>query len=79
MRYGAVITPYPALGKLGTYVPVFDRWTEGHSVEEALEMARELIGLCIELAHEDGVELPVETAAPLLTAVTVADPVERVA
>lgn len=71
MRYSVVITPYPDLGKYGAYVPALDRWTEGHSVEEALDMARELIELCVELAREDGAELPVETVAPLLTTVSV--------
>ncbi len=79
MRYSVVVTPYPDLGKFGAYVPAFDRWTEGHSVEEALDMARDLIEICIGFAREDGTELPLETSAPLLTTVTVADPVERVA
>jgi len=79
MRYSVVITPYPDLGKFGAYVPAFDRWTEGHTVEEALDMARELVGLCVELAREDGTELPVETIAPLLTAVTVGEPAGNVA
>ena len=75
MRYSVVITPYPELGKFGAYVPAFDRWTEGHSVEEA----RDLIEICIGFAREDGTELPIETSAPLLTTVTVADLVEQVA
>lgn len=79
MRYSVVITPYPELGKYGAYVPALDRWTEGHSVEEALEMARDLIELCVDLAREDGVVLPVETVPPLLTVVTVGDPVNKVA
>lgn len=79
MRYGVVVTPYPDLGKLGAYVPAFDRWTGGRSVEEALDMARDLIEVCVGFAREDGTELPVETVAPLLTVVTAADPVEEVA
>lgn len=72
------ITPYPDIGKFGAYASAFDRWTEGHSVEEALDMARDLIGICIGFAREDGTELAVETVAPLLTAVSVADPAETV-
>ena len=76
MRCGVIVAPYPDLGKYGAYAPAFDRWTEGLSVEESLKMARELIGLCIDFAREDGTELPAETVAPLLTVVSVpADPV----
>lgn len=63
MRYSVVITPYPVLEKFGAYVPAFDRRTEGHSIEEALDMARDLIEICIGFAREDGTELPVETSA----------------
>lgn len=79
MRYNVVITPYPVLEKFGAYVPAFDRRTEGHSIEEALDMARDLIEICIGFAREDGIRLPVETIAPLLTTMTVAGPVEQVA
>lgn len=80
MQFSVIVTPYPDLGKFGAYVPAFDRWTEGHTVEEALDMARELIELCIALAREDGAQLPVETVAPLLTTVSVAvDPIGKVA
>ncbi len=53
-----VLTLYPDLGKVGAYVPTFDRWMEGHSVEESLDKARELISICNEFASEDGTELP---------------------
>ena len=80
MRYSVIVAPYPDLGKYGAYAPAFDRWTEGLSLEEALDMARELTGLCIDFARDDGTELPAETVAPLLTAVSVpADPVGKVA
>lgn len=81
MRHSVVLTPYPDLGKVGGCVPAFDRWTEGHSVEEALDMAREPIGSRIDLAREDGAEPPVETGdAPLLTVVSVPEaPVETAA
>lgn len=71
MPYSVIITAHAELGLHGAYVPAFDRWTEGHWVEDALDMGRDLIGICLALAREDVIEPPVETDAPPLTVVSV--------
>jgi antitoxin HicB len=48
--------------------------TQGDSIDEALAMAREAIGVCLEGMAEDGDEIPSDDVPPLVATIDVAEP-----
>lgn len=71
-RYTAVLTPEPDEGGYSVAVPALPGcYTQGDTLEEALENARDAIRLYIDDLEAEGEPIPVESAPPELAAVEV--------
>lgn len=72
-RYTVLL--YPDEGNYHVEVPALDGVvTWGHTVDEALAMARDAIALHLAALVEDGEEVPMDQGAPLVTMVDVPEP-----
>jgi predicted RNase H-like HicB family nuclease len=75
-RYTVVLTPEPDGSAYNVTVPALPGCvTFGTSVEEALEMARDVIAVWIATLVDQGEEIPEETRPPVIAAVDVPDAV----
>ena len=71
-RYTVVLTPDADEGGYVVTVPALPGCvTQGETVEEALVMAKDAIGLWIEALEERGQLVPAEPSTPIVTAVQV--------
>ena len=71
-RYTAVLTPEPDEGGYSVAVPALPGcYTQGDTLEEALENARDAIRLYLDDLEAEGEPIPVESAPPELAAVEV--------
>ena len=71
-RYTAVLTPEPDEGGYSVAVPALPGcYTQGDTLEEALEHARDAIRLYLDDLEAEGEPIPVESAPPELAAVEV--------
>ncbi len=62
-RYTIVLYPEPEEGGYSVLIPALPGCvTQGETVQECIERAREAIELCIEGLIEDGEEIPTEDA-----------------
>jgi predicted RNase H-like HicB family nuclease len=69
--FSVVLTP-EAEGGFTVSVPAIPGcFTEGDSLEEALENARDAIGLCIEQLMADGETIPTELTPSVISSVTI--------
>lgn len=71
-RYTVVLTPEPEVGGYSVAVPALPGcYTQGDTLEEALDNARDAIRLYLEDVEANGEPVPVESAPPELVAVEV--------
>ncbi len=71
-RYTAVLTPEPDEGGYSVAVPALPGcYTQGDTLEEALENTRDAIRLYLDDLEAEGEPIPVESAPPELAAVEV--------
>jgi predicted RNase H-like HicB family nuclease len=71
-RYTVVLTPEPEAGGYSVAVPALPGcYTQGDTLEEALDNARDAIRLYLEDVEANGEPVPVESAPPELVAVEV--------
>jgi predicted RNase H-like HicB family nuclease len=74
-RYTVVLIPEPDGSAYHVTVPSLPGCvTFGTTVEEALEMARDVIALYVATLADQGEQIPEEVGAPLVAAVDVPDP-----
>jgi antitoxin HicB len=73
-RYTVLLYPEPEEGGYSVVVPSLPSCvTQGDTVEEALENAREVIRLSIRGLERDGEEVPDDTLPPIVASVDVAE------
>ncbi len=71
MRYNVLLQPGDDPGISVAFVPSLDIVTQGASMEQALDAAREAIVLTVRSLIEEGEEIPADSPEALLTSVDV--------
>ena len=74
LRYAIVLEPEQE-GGFSVYVPAIpEAHTQGETIAECVEMAREVIELCLDVRREDGLEIPPSDNGAMLLLVDVPQP-----
>lgn len=71
MRYNVLLQPGDDPGIYVAFVPSLDIVTQGASMEQALDAAREAIVLTVRGLIEEGEDVPADSAEAMLTSVDV--------
>ena len=75
--FSVVLTPVVEGGFTVSVPAIAGCFTEGDSLEEALENARDAIGLCIEQLIADGETIPIELTPSIISSVTISTSVQH--